>query len=84
MFPAPIPTLIRQTTSIVSWSTHDFFSFAGTPEVVAPAHQLWSRLLDPQAVANAGPGVERVEVMDPQHFKVLTVLKLGSFKLSSP
>ena len=58
------------------------FSFAGTPEVVAPAQQLWSRLLDPQAVANAGPGVERVEVMDPQHFKVLTVLKLGSFKLS--
>ena len=58
------------------------FSFSGTPEVAAPAHRLWTRLLDPYAVAHAGPGVERVEVVDPEHFKVITVLKLGSFKLS--
>ncbi len=58
------------------------FSFAGTPEVIAPVHRVWSRLLDPQAVAHAGPGVDRVDVLDPQHFKVLTVLKIGAFKLS--
>lgn len=58
------------------------FSFAGTPEVTAPVHRVWSRLIDPEAVAHAGPGVERVEVVDPRHFKVLTVLKLGGFKLS--
>ncbi|MEO8200204.1 MAG: SRPBCC domain-containing protein [Gemmatimonadota bacterium] len=58
------------------------FSFAGTPEVLAPVHRIWNRLLDPQAVAHAGPGVDRVDVVDAQHFKVLTILKLGAFKLS--
>jgi uncharacterized protein len=58
------------------------FSFSGTPEVTSPVAKLWARLLDPYAVANAGPGVERVEVVDPEHFKVITVLKLGGFKLS--
>jgi carbon monoxide dehydrogenase subunit G len=58
------------------------FSFSGSPEVAAPVAKLWARLLDPHAVAHAGPGVERVEVVDPEHFKVITILKLGGFKLS--
>ncbi|MEO8295964.1 MAG: SRPBCC domain-containing protein [Gemmatimonadota bacterium] len=58
------------------------FSFSGTPEVAAPVQRIWVRLLDPYAVAHAGPGVERVEVVDAGHFRVITVLKLGGFKLS--
>ena len=57
------------------------FSFQGAPEVRAPVHQVWLRLLDPQAVAHSGPGVERVEVVDAHHFKVLTALRIGSFKI---
>ena len=57
------------------------FSFSGAPVVEAPAHKIWLRLLDPMVVANAGPGVQRVKVIDPHHFEVITGLKLAAFKL---
>jgi carbon monoxide dehydrogenase subunit G len=57
------------------------FSFEGAPDVSAPVNEVWARLLDPHMVAAAGPGVERIEVVDPRHFKVVTVLRIGSFKL---
>lgn len=57
------------------------FHFSGAPEVAAPLTKVWLRLLDPNTVANAGAGVQRVKVIDPHHFEVLTVLKLATFKL---
>jgi uncharacterized protein len=57
------------------------FSFSGEPEVAAPVHRVWLRLLDPNAVAHAGPGVQRVKVIDPEHFEVVTGLKLVGFKM---
>ncbi len=57
------------------------FNFSGAPEVRASAHTIWLRLTDPMAVAHAGPGVQRVKVIDPHHFEVITGLKLAALKL---
>jgi Uncharacterized conserved protein len=57
------------------------FHFSGTPEVSAPLPKVWRRLLDPQVVGNAGPGVQRIKVIDPYHFEVVTGFKLAAFKL---
>lgn len=57
------------------------FHFSGTPEVAAPLPKVWRRLLDPQVVGNAGPGVQRIKVIDPYHFEVVTGFKLAAFKL---
>lgn len=56
-------------------------SFSGAPEVAAARHEVWPRILDPHFVAKHGPGVESVEVLDPQHFKVITGFGVGSIKL---
>lgn len=57
------------------------FHFSGAPEVAAPLSRVWLKLLDPQTVGNAGPGVQRVKVLDPHHFEVITGFKLAAFKL---
>jgi carbon monoxide dehydrogenase subunit G len=57
------------------------FHFSGTPEVAAPLPRVWLRLLDPQVVGNAGPGVQRIRVIDPHHFDVVTGFKVAAFKL---
>jgi carbon monoxide dehydrogenase subunit G len=57
------------------------FHFSGAPEVAAPVSRVWRRLLDPQAVGNAGPGVQRVKVIDPYHFEVVTGFRIAAFKL---
>jgi carbon monoxide dehydrogenase subunit G len=56
-------------------------SFSGAPEVAAALHEVWPRILDPHFVARHGPGVESVEVLDAQHFKVITGFGVGSIKL---
>lgn len=57
------------------------FHFSGAPEVAAPLTKVWLRLLDPQVVGNAGPGVQRIKVLDPYHFEVVTGFRLAAFKL---
>ena len=47
-------------------------SFSGAPEVAARLHVVWPRIVDSHFVARHGPGVESVEVLDPQHFKVIS------------
>lgn len=49
--------------------------------MAAPLPKVWHRLLDPETVGNVGPGVQRVKVIDPHHFEVVTGFKIASFKL---
>jgi len=37
--------------------------------------------MDPEFVARSAPGVESVEALDPNHFKVITGFGVGSIKL---
>ncbi len=55
--------------------------FAGSPEISATREYVWSRLTDPDFVAASAPGVEKVEALDPTHFKVISGLGVGSVKV---
>lgn len=55
-------------------------TFSGSPDVAAPREALWSRLLDPNMMAACAPGVESVEALDPQHYKVVCAFGVGSIK----
>jgi carbon monoxide dehydrogenase subunit G len=46
--------------------------FSGAPEVTAPKHIVWQRLVDPRFVAGSAPGIESVEVIDARHFRVIS------------
>lgn len=56
-------------------------SFSGAPEIAAALAEVWPRVIDPHFVAQHGPGVESVEVLDARHFKVITGFGVGSIKL---
>jgi carbon monoxide dehydrogenase subunit G len=55
--------------------------FSGSPEINATREYVWSRLTDPDFVAASAPGVEKVEALDPTHFKVISGLGVGSVKV---
>jgi carbon monoxide dehydrogenase subunit G len=55
--------------------------FSGTNAVAAPATRVWDRLMDPAFVASCAPGVEGVERIDETHYRVKTVLGVGSVQL---
>jgi uncharacterized protein len=55
--------------------------FTGSPEIDGPRDRVWDRLMDPEFVARSAPGVESVEALDPNHFKVITGFGVGSIKL---
>jgi uncharacterized protein len=55
--------------------------FAGSPVITATRQEVWTRLTDPDFVAQSGPGVESVEALDPTHFKVISGLGVGSVKV---
>lgn len=52
-------------------------SFNGAPEIRATREQVWKAILDPQLVAASAGVVERVEEIDPTHFKVAARLGVG-------
>lgn len=56
-------------------------SFSGSTEVSAPPEVVWQRLIDPEFVASAAPGVERVEKLDGSRFTVFSAFGLGAIKL---
>ncbi len=56
-------------------------SFHGAPEIAAALAEVWPRVVDPHFVAQHGPGVESVEVLDARHFKVVTGFGVGSIRL---
>jgi carbon monoxide dehydrogenase subunit G len=53
----------------------------GTVEIAAPRQRVWDFLTDPHAVASCAPGLESVEVIEPERrFKAVASLGLGSIK----
>ena len=55
--------------------------FTGSPDIAAPRERVWQRLMDPQFVAQSAPGVESVETLDPNNFKVVSAFGVGSIKV---
>lgn len=45
-------------------------AFAGSPEVRAPRAEVWRRLLDPHFIGASAPGVDSVEVLGPNRFRM--------------
>ena len=45
-------------------------AFSGTPEIRASRESVWQRLLDPHFIAASAPGVESVEVLGPNRFRM--------------
>jgi carbon monoxide dehydrogenase subunit G len=53
----------------------------GTTNIKAPRQKVWEFLTDPQKVASCAPGVESVEVIEPnKKFKATAAIGLGSVK----
>lgn len=56
-------------------------TFSGAPEVTASRAVVWQCLMDPDFVARSAPGVEKVERIDPTHFKVISAFGVGAIKV---
>jgi carbon monoxide dehydrogenase subunit G len=51
--------------------------FSGAPTIGASRPAVWRRLLEPHFVAASVPGVESVEVLAPDRFRILSSLRFG-------
>jgi carbon monoxide dehydrogenase subunit G len=51
-----------------------------TLDLNKPVEQTWAMLMDPQLVGACVPGVERVEVVDADHFRVTVAVKVSYIK----
>jgi carbon monoxide dehydrogenase subunit G len=51
--------------------------FSGTVQIAAPRDRVWEFLMDPDKVGSCGPGVESIEVVDADHFKVKAKVGVG-------
>jgi carbon monoxide dehydrogenase subunit G len=51
--------------------------FSGTVQIAAPRDRVWAFLMDPNEVGSCGPGVESIEVIDDDHFKVKAKVGVG-------
>jgi carbon monoxide dehydrogenase subunit G len=54
--------------------------FEGRLDVGAPRDRVWAFVTDAQKVSRCGPDVERVEVVDPTHFKVVARAGIGPIR----
>ncbi|OLC56204.1 MAG: hypothetical protein AUH85_07160 [Chloroflexi bacterium 13_1_40CM_4_68_4] len=54
--------------------------FEGTTDIAAPRERVWAFLTDPVAVSSCGPDVQRVDVLDPEHFKVVARAGVGPIR----
>jgi carbon monoxide dehydrogenase subunit G len=51
--------------------------FSGTVQINAPRDRVWAFVVDPNQVAQCGPGVESIEVIDDAHFKATAKVGIG-------
>ncbi len=54
--------------------------FEGTADIGAPRERVWACVTDPQKVSRCGPDVQRVDVIDPTHFKVVARAGVGPIR----
>jgi len=52
--------------------------FSGTSEIGAPRSKVWAFVNDPEQVGWCGPGVESIEVVDPNHFRARARVGIGA------
>jgi uncharacterized protein len=45
--------------------------------IKAPRDRVWAFVTDPNQVAQCGPGVDSIEMVDPTHFKVSSKIGIG-------
>ena len=51
--------------------------FEGSVPIRAPRERVWAFVTDPAQVGQCGPGVEKIEVIDPTHFKATAKVGIG-------
>ena len=51
--------------------------FEGSVPIRAPRERVWAFVTDPDQVGQCGPGVEKIEVVDPTHFKATAKVGIG-------
>ena len=51
--------------------------FEGSVADPAPREKVWAFVIDPEQVGPCGPGVEKIEVVDPTHFKATAKVGIG-------
>ena len=56
-------------------------SFSGAPEIASTRDHAWRRLMDPHFVAQSAPGVESVQPLDANHYKVVSGFGVGAVKV---
>ena len=54
--------------------------FEGTLDIAAPREVVWAFVTDPLAVSGCAPEVQNVEVLDPEHFKLLIRAGVGPIR----
>jgi carbon monoxide dehydrogenase subunit G len=54
--------------------------FEGTLDIDAPRDRVWSFLTDPEQVTTCAPDVQKLEIADPHHFKVVVRAGVGPIK----
>ena len=54
--------------------------FEGTVEIAAPRDQVWSFLTDPALVSTCAPDLQQLEVIEPDHFKIVVRAGVGPIK----
>jgi carbon monoxide dehydrogenase subunit G len=54
--------------------------FEGTADIGAPRERVWEFVTDAQRVSRCGPDVQRVDVVDPMHFKVVARAGVGPIR----
>jgi carbon monoxide dehydrogenase subunit G len=56
--------------------------FEGTVSIRAPRQKVWDYLTDPEKVAGAAPGLEKLEVLEPgKKFRATTSIGFGTVKV---
>ena len=56
--------------------------FDGTVSIRAPRQKVWDYLTDPEKVAGAAPGLEKLEIVEPgKKFRATTSIGLGTVKV---
>ena len=54
--------------------------FQGTLDIAAPRERVWAFVTDPKAVSACAPDVQSLEVLDPEHFKLVIRAGVGPIR----